>query len=142
MKTCFALFLLMLVSSTYANTECVQLAKSDTPGAPGKDSQKGGIAYPHIPYPQINPKQVVDVFLKAVDGGELIVFEKRLNRSMIEPEQIEYIYTLDNHMPTVRVFSVLKKPVPFPDMPEVLVEGVTGVLDWNGHITESTVHCK
>ncbi len=141
MKTCFAFFLLMLASSAYAGTDCLRLAKNDAPGADRKDTH-GGISYPHIPYPRINPRQVVDVFLKAVDGGELTVFEKRISRSMLEPQRVEYIYTLDNHMPTVRVFSTLRKPMPFPDIPEMLAEGITGVLDWNGHISEIAVHCQ
>ena len=132
----------MLAVATNAHADYMRLAKSDTPGAARKDSREGGIAYPHIPYPQINPKQVVEVFLKAVDRGELIVFEKRINRSMLEPERVEYMYTLDNPLPTVRVFSVLKQPIPFPDMPDVLIEGVTGVLDWTGRIAESMVHCR
>ncbi|HYA37751.1 MAG TPA: hypothetical protein VEI74_05715 [Candidatus Methylomirabilis sp.] len=117
-------------------------AKSDAVGAARTDTREGGISYPRIPYPQINPRLVVDVFLEAVDRGELIVFKKRISRSMLEPERVEYIYALDDHAPTVKVFSALKKPFPFPDMPEVLVEGITGALDWNGHITESTVHCQ
>ncbi len=141
MKSYFALFLLMLALTAFAGTDYLRLAKSDTPGADHKNAH-GEISYPHIPHPRINPRQVIDVFLTAVDRGELTVFEKQIIRSMLEPVRVEYIYTLDNHMPTVRVFSALKKPLPFPDIPEVFVVGITGVLDRNGHITDTAVHAQ
>ncbi len=137
MKIFIAFLLLISGSFAFASADCVHLAKITSPADKHKNAGKDIISYP-----EINVNQVVNVFLNSVDRGELSVFDKQITRSMLKPERVEYVYTLDKHLPTVSVFSELTVSIPFPDMPEVLVKGVTGVLDWKGHITESIVHCQ
>lgn len=137
MKRSLAILLLLLATSVQARTDCVQLAKV---GATGAASEKDGAAS-RVPYPQIDTRQVVEVFLKAVDAGQLEIFGKPASRSQLKPERVEYVYTLEHQVPTVSVYAALRKPVPFPDMPDMLAQGVTATLDREGRITESTVHC-
>lgn len=95
-----------------------------------------------IPYPAIDPHQVIDVFLTAVDRGELTAFSEPLRRPLLDPRQVEYLYTLDSHLPTVRVYSILKESVPIPGERGLRATAVTGVLDRDGRIVDSIIHCE
>lgn len=94
-----------------------------------------------LPYPKINVNQVFEIFLRAVDLGQMRLFDQTLNREMLQPLQVEYIYTLEDPYPLIKVFSILEEPMPLPNMPDVYVKGVSGVMDINGDIIESIAHC-
>lgn len=86
------------------------------------------------------PREVVKVFLEAVDRGELIVFEQVIDRSMIIPLQVEYTYHLDNATPQLSIFSELKQPIPIPDADGCEVRAISAILDDAGNIVEAVVH--
>jgi hypothetical protein len=136
-KKYIAIALLLAVPFAAAGADCVHVAKLTSRGS---DQKITGNSV--VPYPDIDPDQVIKVYLEAVGRGELMIFEKRITRSMLKPERVEYVYTLDSRLPRVSVFSTLTVSLPFPDMPDLLVEGVTGFLDWKGRITDSTIHCQ
>lgn len=95
-----------------------------------------------IPYPAIDPQQVVDVFLNAVVRGELVVFGEPLEVDALDPRQVEYVYTLETRLPTVRVHAILNEPFSIPGASNVRGTAVTGVLDWMGRIVDSVLHCE
>ena len=64
-----------------------------------------------IPYPQINTELVV-----------------------------EFTYTIGKEQPIVKVYSLLIKSMPLPAMPDIHIEGVTVILDEDGHILEAIAH--
>lgn len=137
MKKYIAILLLLSVPFATAGAECTQVARLASPG--GDRNITGNSV---VPYPDIDPARVIKVYLEAVGRGELRIFEKPVTRSMLKPERVEYVYTLDSRLPRVSVFSTLTVALPFPDMPDLQVQGVTGFLDWKGRITDSTVHCE
>jgi len=94
-----------------------------------------------IPYPQIDARRVVRIFLEAVENGELIVFDMSIDKSYIKPERVEYIYTLTDQTPTVQVYSTLTKPISLPTMPDVQIKGVSAILNSEGEIIETIAHC-
>ena len=94
-----------------------------------------------IPHPHIDVRHVVSVFLDSVEKGELIIFEMRIDKSIIKPERVEYIYKLTDRTPTVKVYSTLTKPIPVPALPDVPIKGVSAVINQEGRIIEAVVHC-
>ena len=94
-----------------------------------------------LPYPKINVNQVFEIFLRAVDLGQMQLFEQTLSREMLRPLQVEYSYTQDDPYPSVKVFSLLDEPIALPGMPDVYIRGVSGVMDIDGNIIESIAHC-
>ena len=96
---------------------------------------------PRIPYPLLNVRQVFDIYLKAVDDGQLIAFTILFDRSMIEPQLVEYIYTLESDFPTVKVYSNLTSPVPLPIRPDMVIIGISSIMNPDGNIVQSIVHC-
>ena len=86
------------------------------------------------------PRKVVEVFLEAVDRGELLVFDQVLDRSMIVPFQVEYIYQLDSSIPQISIFSKLKQPIPIPYADGCEVRAVSAIMDNAGIIIEAVVH--
>ncbi|MEW6331896.1 MAG: hypothetical protein AB1560_10585 [Pseudomonadota bacterium] len=137
MKTHIAILLLLSVPFAAADADCTHVARLTSPGS---DRTVTGNSV--VPYPDIDPARVIKVYLEAVGRGELRIFDKPVTRSMLKPERVEYVYTLDSRLPRVSVFSTLTVSLPFPDMPDLQVEGVTGFLDWKGRITDSTIHCQ
>lgn len=86
------------------------------------------------------PHEVVDVFLDAVGRGELVVFDRTIERSMLVPVSVEYVYTLGNAVPQVKVYSELNKPMVVPGRENCKVRGVSAVLDDDGRIVETEAH--
>lgn len=95
---------------------------------------------PSPPQQHVPPQQVVDRFLKAVDRGELTLFIYTLNRAILIPRRVEYVYDLDKQTPTVSVYCDLKEGVPVPGQPGMEVRAVTSELDYSGQIVETRAH--
>ena len=95
-------------------------------------------------YRYTDPHQAVEVFSKAVSRGELVVFDHRIENSMLVPERVEYVYELDSAVPTIRVYSRLKNPISVPGSDSCKVYSVSATLDADGTIIEieSHVHSK
>ena len=131
--------ILLFTSATfaYASVDCSQ-SPSLKPPLPGVEPK----GVPTIPYPDIDPQKVFRAFMNAVARGELIVFGESLAEDVLDPRRVEYIYTLETRLPTVRVHAVLNHPFPIPGAPSVRATAVTGVLDWAGSIVDSIVHCE
>lgn len=86
------------------------------------------------------PREVVKIYLKAVERGELIVFDQPLDPSMISPVRVEYVYELDVARPRVKVYSELRQPMPVPGQEDCRIHGVGAVLDTDGTIIETEAH--
>ena len=92
-------------------------------------------------YPEVNVIEVFNIFLQAVDRGQLKLFDKTLSRDMVEPKRVEYVYTPETPYPMIKIYSALKDPMPLPTMPDANIIGVSGVMDASGNIIETTAHC-
>lgn len=86
------------------------------------------------------PHEVVDIFLKAVSRGELIVFDRKLDKSMITPVRVEHVYDINSAISSVIVYSELMQPMPVPIQENCSVRGVSATLDAGGHIIEVKAH--
>lgn len=86
------------------------------------------------------PHEVVNIYLKAVSRGELIVFDQKLDESMITPVRVEHVYDINSAISSVIVYSELKQPIPVPIQENCSVRGVSATLDSDGHIIEIKVH--
>lgn len=139
-KSSTILFICFLVSST---SSAHILSKDCQPhSSQGVESRlKEQLGTDRIPYPQIDARRVVRIFLEAVENGELIVFDMSIDKSNIKPERVEYIYTLTHQTPTVKVYSTLTKPISLPAMPDVQIKGVSAILNRAGEIIETIAHC-
>ena len=140
LKSLKILFICFLVSSTslaHAITKDCQPVPEQSIGSKLKEQ----VGTDRIPHPHIDVKHVVSVFLESVEKGELILFDIRIDKSIIKPERVEYIYTLTDRMPTVKVYSTLTKPISLPAMPGVPINGVSAVINQEGRIIETVVHC-
>jgi hypothetical protein len=82
------------------------------------------------------PYEVVKLFLKAVDRGELVVFGLTLDRAVLTPKRVEYVYELDSLNASVKIYSELTQPLSVPDLQQVKVYGVSAIMDSEGNITE------
>ena len=88
----------------------------------------------------LEPQRAVEVFLAAVDRGELKIFGKALNRSDIVPVIVEHIFRVGNPVPVTRVYSRLRQPFA-PPLPENFqVNAVSATLGADGHIIETEAH--
>ncbi len=94
-----------------------------------------------IPYPQVDVERVFRVFLESVENDQLVLFDKVITRSAIKPVRVEYIYTLEDYVPTVKVFSMLVDLIYLPTAPDIQIKGVSTILDQQGNIIEVIVHC-
>lgn len=93
-----------------------------------------------VPQPQNKFEEVVEVFLIAVDRGELIVFDKTIARSMLDPVQVKYVYTFNDTDPSISVYSLLKQPLKIPGVDDCSAGGIEVILDVDGTIIDSSVH--
>lgn len=132
----FACYLLFSTSAAHARTSNSQPITDQGTGT----NMIEQIATDKIPYPRIDVKRVIKVFIKAVENGELILFELVMDKSKIKPEHVEYIYMLDDPIPTVKVYSTLTESISLPTVPEMQIEGVSAILDQQGRIIATIIH--
>jgi len=85
------------------------------------------------------PRDIVDDFTRAVDRGELLIYRRPLERSAIIPVRVEYVYDLRTLLPTIKVYSRLRQPIPVPDDPDYEIREVSALLS-DGAITETEIH--
>jgi len=86
------------------------------------------------------PHVVVEKYFQAVERGELVVFDRKLERSMLIPLEVEYVYKLNSSIPRVKVYSELKEPMPVPGQENYKLRGVSAILDADGRIIETEAH--
>jgi hypothetical protein len=86
------------------------------------------------------PEEIIESYLKAVDRGEMVVFNTALNRSMLVPVSVEYVYELDSTKPRIKVYSKLKQSMPVPGQQGCELRAVSAILDADGHIIETEAH--
>ena len=86
-----------------------------------------------------DPDRLVQGFLEAVERGELKVFGRVLDRAMIVPARVEYVYELSTRTTRVKVHADLTQPLPVPDHPDCQVRSVSAVLE-DGAIVETESH--
>lgn len=108
----------------------------------------GTLSYAHVlkgPHASIRyeftePGKVVEIYLKAVDRGELLVFGKKLERRILLPRSVEYIYVIGYRKPRVKVYAVLSRSLPLPGQDGYKIRAVSASLDTRGHITRTEAH--
>jgi hypothetical protein len=93
-----------------------------------------------VPQPLNKFSEMVDIFLLAVDRGELTVFDNVITRNMLDPVQVKYVYTFNEDDPSISIFSLLKQPLKIPGMDDCSAGGVEVLLDTDGTIIDSSVH--
>lgn len=93
-----------------------------------------------LPQPHQKFNQVVEIFLTAVDNGELIIFDNIITPDMLQPVQVKYVYSIDNETPTISVFSLLRKALNVPGIDDCTATGIEVILDNDGNIIDSAVH--
>lgn len=135
-KSIFFILYFTSVSVIAESNNVGDLAKLDS-----VNKQAGQGIQTEVPYPNVDVIEVFNVFLRAVDRGQLILFDESLSREVVMPTRVEYIYTAELPYPIVTVYSELKKPMPIPSMPDVNIIGISGVMDLSGNIVETTAHC-
>ena len=86
-----------------------------------------------------DPDNLVQGYLEAVDRGELMVFGRRLDRAMLIPNRVEYVYELSSRTIRIRIHSNLKEPMPVPNHPDCKVRSVSAVIE-GGNIIETESH--
>ena len=96
--------------------------------------------FPDTSRPRVaDPDDLVRRYLTAVDRGELKAFGHKLERSMITPVRVEYIFDLINRTSRVKIYSDLKEPLAVPGRQDFRVLGVSAILD-DGKIVETQSH--
>lgn len=92
---------------------------------------------------KIELQLILNLFLKAVDGGELSLFDQVLSKDMIEPAQIAQVYDLDNDTISITIFCRLKETLKVPHYDEAFyVDGLTAYINPEGVIYQITAHVK
>lgn len=86
-----------------------------------------------------DPDSLVDRFLQAVDRGELTVYGQTIDRSMLVPVRVEYVYELADRAMRIKVYSNLTAPLPVPGQADCRILGVSAVME-GGSITEIESH--
>lgn len=95
---------------------------------------------PRVLEDRVDPQVLVNLFLEAVDRGELCVLGNKIERGMLTPRRVEYVYDLQLRRSTVKVYADLQPPLPLTGQEPCKVHGVNVLLDEDGAIVESEAH--
>lgn len=88
----------------------------------------------------ISPEKIMLSYYTAVDRGDFVVFGIRLERSMLIPVHVNYIYPVTSPIPRIKVYSRLKKPLIIPEQGNNKFTAVCAVIDMFGNIIETEAH--
>jgi len=86
-----------------------------------------------------DPDTVVQRYLAAVDRGELEIFGMKLDRSMLNPVRVEYVYDLSSRTTRIKIHSNLKESLPVPGQHGCQILSVGAEME-GGHISEIESH--
>ena len=89
---------------------------------------------------QVEPHDIIKLFIAAVERGELQVFGRRLDRSMIVPERVEYAYSVDSTVPLIKVYARLTPPIPAPNHKDCEIRAVSATMAVDGHNVDTEIH--
>ena len=78
---------------------------------------------------------MIDMFLEKVDQGEVLVFERKLSRSDLQPCKVAYIHDTSDGSFTIHLYFKLKKKILMPGSKDLYIGGITVITDENGTIT-------
>ena len=93
-----------------------------------------------VPQPENKFDEVVNIFLVAVDRGELIVFDNTISRDILDPVQVKYIYSFNDDEPSISIYSLLKYPLKIPGVDDCTAGAIEVLLDIDGTIIDSSIH--
>ena len=83
---------------------------------------------------------LINLFLEKVDQSELVIFEKTLKRSDLQPHQVSYVYNIADNSLVVRLCFKLKKQILVPNFENFYVDRITVETDNNGKIMQIATH--
>lgn len=86
------------------------------------------------------PYDIVEIYLAAVGKGELVILNQVVNKSMLIPVRVEYVYEIASHKTSRKVFSKLKNLLNVPGHDCCQINGIGAILDEKGHIVETEIH--
>lgn len=86
------------------------------------------------------PEKIMSQYYLAVDRGELVVFGVQLERSMLVPVHVDYVYPVNGQTARVKVYARLKNPMRIPEQGNNMFTGVCAFIDMFGKITETEAH--
>ena len=78
---------------------------------------------------------MVDIFLEKVDQGEVLVLERKLSRSDLQPCKVAYIHDTSDNSFTIHIYFKLKKKILLPGSKDLFIDGITVITDEKGSIT-------
>ena len=84
------------------------------------------------------PDSIVQRYTEAVERGELSAFGLAIDRSMIVPVRVEYVYDLASRTTRVKVYSTLKTPLQVPKR-ECKIRALGAIME-DGRIVEIESH--
>ena len=93
-----------------------------------------------IRLPYVDKKNIVDVFLSAVDFSGLEALDVKIDRQYLEPVQIEIVYEIGYSSPLIRVISRVNPPVPVPHIGQLFITKISVTMNLEGEIVDVLVH--
>ena len=90
--------------------------------------------------PCLDTREVLALFLAAVDRGELSLFGVTLRRDQVTPARIELVLDLRTRTTARKVYVEIDEPLPVPGHPDYAIEGITATLTGENRIGETEAH--
>ena len=93
-----------------------------------------------------SPLEVTKLYFDSVNRGELKVFNKKLESSMLIPVRVSYTYELNQAIPKIneyKVYSKLKKPINISNSQTEglpMISGINAIMDETGKIIKTELH--
>lgn len=83
---------------------------------------------------------LVNLFLEKVAQNELIIFEKNISRSDLQPHQVSYVYNMADDSLLVRLCFTVQKKILVQNFEDYYVDMITAETDKDGNIIQIKTH--
>jgi len=96
---------------------------------------------PIIKLPEVDLEFMLEVFLLAVERGELQAMDISFERKNLIPSQVEIVYSLRNNQSYIKVISLVEPPIQLPHVGKAYITKISATLNLSGKIIDTAVHC-
>lgn len=127
----YSIFAVVIAVNAFALINDVPEDNLDSPVL--KDANK-------IRIPYIDKKNIVNVFLSAVELNGLEALDVKIEKQYLEPVQIEIVYEVGYVAPLIRVISRINPPVPVPHIGQLFITKISVTMNLDGEIVDVLVH--
>ena len=129
--TFYIIFIIVIAVNAYALINETPEGSLDAPILEGGSK---------IQIPYVDKKNIVNIFLSAVETNGLEALDVKIEKEYLQPYQIVIVYEIGYVAPVIKVISKIDPPLPVPHIDHLYITKIAATMNLDGEIIDIIVH--